>query len=358
MTRIRTAIAVAALFCATTAFAQTPAPGAPELEILADQVTQALLVNDASRLPLAKDFRYTENGSPLEIGDGMWRTLSAYAGLDPRIAPASAPLKFRFDVVDRQAGQILAYRAIDENGTSGVLVLRLKVKNGLISEMEAITIHQELLDPRGGTVTLLQPRLLEMLDPAKLGAIDPVFAAPAPADRASLIAAANAYLDGQVANSSARIPFSADCVRRDNGNPTTGDPDAAPLDPEVPSYKPFSLGCARQIDSGLYRYIARVRDRRFLVDEQRGLVAAIDLMDVPGTLHEIDIPGTGRVRYPGPDAAHSTADDTAQFNDFAAANLRVPSSMLAIHLFKIVDGKIVRMEDFERGAHLGFEAGW
>jgi hypothetical protein len=163
MTRIRTAIAAAALFCATAAGAQTPASAAPNLQTLADQAVQALLVNDGSRLPLAKDFRYTENGSPLEIGDGMWRTLSAYAGLDPQIAPAAAPLAFRFDLIDRQTGQILAYRAIDENGTPGVLVLRLKVEDGLISEMEVITIHQELLDPRGGTVTLLQPRIRQTL---------------------------------------------------------------------------------------------------------------------------------------------------------------------------------------------------
>src|SRR5262245_38462004 len=42
------------------------------LRLVAAQAVRALLVDDGSRLPKATGFRYTENGQPLTIGDGMW----------------------------------------------------------------------------------------------------------------------------------------------------------------------------------------------------------------------------------------------------------------------------------------------
>jgi len=284
------------------------------LVLLADQAVQALLSNDGSRLPLADNFRYTENGQPLRIGDGLWGTLSAYAGEDPRLAPAAADLKYRLDVVDPDTGQITAYRATDENGTQGVLALRLRVTGGKIAEMEAVVIRHEYAGPRGGTVTLMQPMLLQMFDPEHLGSADPDFAKESPGRRPTLIAAANAYFDGQEAGRSKGIAFDAGCVRRDNGHLSTGS----------------TLSCAEQIDSGLFRYIEKVRDRRFVIDTERGLVSAIDIMDVPGTV----------------------------LSDVGSANLRVPQSMLSVHLLKIRNGKIVRLETFSRGAPYGLLSGW
>ena len=90
------------------------------------------------------------------------------------------------------------------------------------------------------------------------------------------------------------------------------------------------MSCAEQIDSGLFRYIEKVRDRRFVIDTERGLVSAIDIMDVPGTV----------------------------LSDVGSANLRVPQSMLSVHLLKIRNGKIVRLETFSRGAPYGLLSGW
>src|SRR6516162_7123425 len=49
------------------------------LDGLVEQVLQAMLAHDASRLPLAKGVRYSENGQFLEIGDGLWGTASKIA---------------------------------------------------------------------------------------------------------------------------------------------------------------------------------------------------------------------------------------------------------------------------------------
>jgi hypothetical protein len=358
----------AAIAWPCAASAQAPVPSAASasaapldragLVHLADMAVQALLANDASRLPLAEGFRYTENGQALDLGDGLWGTLSAYAGQDPALVPAAADLRYRFDVVDPAAGEIVAYRGIDENGTKGVLTLRIKTDAGKIAQMEAIAFRHEYVGPRSGTVTLFQPRLLQPFEPATIGSLDPRFAAPAPADKAGLIAAANAYFDAQVAGRSAGAAIDPACARRDNGHASTGDAASQPLDPKVPGFKPWALGCAAQIDSGFYGYVEAVRERRFVVDAEHGVVAAFDVWDVPGTKTSFKAKGVGTVAYPGPPAAASGADAQQQFTASGGANLIFPSSALATHLFKIENGRIVRIETLARGTPYGFLSGW
>jgi hypothetical protein len=44
---------------------------------LIDGLLTAMIAHDPAKAPLDKDVRYTENGQPLAIGDGLWRTLTA-----------------------------------------------------------------------------------------------------------------------------------------------------------------------------------------------------------------------------------------------------------------------------------------
>ncbi len=46
---------------------------------LVDGVLAAMIAHDPAKAPLAPDVRYTENGQPLAVGDGLWRTLTARA---------------------------------------------------------------------------------------------------------------------------------------------------------------------------------------------------------------------------------------------------------------------------------------
>ena len=41
-----------------------------------DQYLDALKMKDPSRLPLAKNFRYSENNVMMDIGDGVWGTVT------------------------------------------------------------------------------------------------------------------------------------------------------------------------------------------------------------------------------------------------------------------------------------------
>ncbi len=360
---LRTILSGAALAAmAIPAAAATPAPATCDeacLGRLADQFVEALAVNDGSRLPLGKSFRYTENGQTLEIGDGMWGTLSAYSGQDPVRSPAAAKLPYRLTLFDTAKGEIVRLVETDENSTRGLTVLRLKLDGeGKIGEAEVLPVREEFGGNRGGTVTLLQPMLLATMDGAKLEAADPLLARgeKAPATAATLQAAADAYLDAVQGGKGGPVPLAADCLRRDNGERATGNVASEPLDPTKPAFKPFALSCRTQLDSGFYSNIARIRDRRYVVDAGRGLVLVLAQLDLPGTRLSFNAPGVGTVSYPGPRGTDPALD--GQFANRFAANMIAPVSMNAAVLFKLVDGKIARIDAFYRGAPLGIKSGW
>ena len=92
-----------------------------------------------------------------------------------------------------------------------------------------------------------------------------------------------------------------------------------------------------------------------MVDAEHGLFAVID---VPGTVLEFKVHGAGTVSYPGPAAGVTAEQAAAQFPDHAGANLSVPLSALSVHLFKVVGGRIVRIETVSRPAPYGLRSGW
>ena len=46
------------------------------LDSYVDQYLAALVAHDPSRLPLARQVKFTENGQQLQLGDGLWGTAS------------------------------------------------------------------------------------------------------------------------------------------------------------------------------------------------------------------------------------------------------------------------------------------
>jgi hypothetical protein len=357
-------IALGVLASGAAPAAQSPAGSAcdrPCLDRLADQFVQGLLVNDASRLPRADGFRYTENGQPLQIGDGLWGTLTAYAGLDPALAPAAAELRYRLTIADPGVGEVVRMTATDENGTKGMLVLRLKVAGGKIGEAEALAVREEFPGERAGTVALFQPRLLVMLDGAEIGEPDPLLVSDGSggSDRAAMVRAANAYFDGIERGSARAIPFAPNCTRRENGVRLTGDVAAPPLDPRQPKFRPFALGCAGLIDSGFYSYVGRIRDRRYVADPARGLLFAFAMIDHPGTTLSFKAKGVGTVVYPGP-RGHPGEQATSQFGvgNLGGANMIAPTAAHSASVFRFVDGRIAHIDSFARPGPFGLRSGW
>ena len=277
------------------------------LESLVTQVLQAMLAHDASRLPLAKGVRYSENGQFIAPGDGLWGTAS-------RIA---MPGEYGAYFADPASGTGAYWGVTNENGTQGVLALRVKEAGGKITEIEAIDVREESQGPRGGTVTLMRPPLPIELKASSIGELDPVFQtrkSEATSIPSTLI---SGYFDGLERHSSKGVGFKPECIRRDNAAHSKST-------------------CAGQMNgdgtsaNGIYNHTTAVRDRRILVaDAERGVVMAVAM---------IDNPGTGGANLPAPQL--------------------VPSTYMAPQLIKIDDGQISRVEGLVKWMPFGYKSAW
>ena len=220
------------------------------LDKLVEQVLQAMLAHDASRLPMAKGVRYSENGQFIAIGDGLWGTAGKIEMPGMHLA-------------DPPSGTAGYWGVTNENGTTGVLALRIKTGGGKISEIEAIEVREEANGPRGGTVTLMRPPLPVEFKAASLGSLDPVFQAPNDETTGNVQALMAAYFDGLERHADNDARFAPGCIRRDNAVQQ-------------------SAGCASS--KAFYDHTTAVRDRRILVaDAERGVVLAVAMIDNPGT---------------------------------------------------------------------------
>lgn len=230
-------------FVAIPALAQT-CPKACLLDAM-NQYVEALLAHNPQGLPLAANFKATENGQPTKLGEGIWQTA--------KFTP------FRNTLADAQTGQIVLFGVVTEGDADekAALFIRLKVTGKQISESETLVA-------RKGAHPAFRPDLMGK---------NPVWSTVLPADeqvpRAALIAAADAYFTGIEKYSAVNVPFHPECQRIENGVQTTNNPERR------------SPSCA----AGMRRfsYITKVRNRRYpIVDVARGIVVGIVVFDVPG----------------------------------------------------------------------------
>lgn len=279
------------------------------LENLTKQVLEAMLAHSASRLPLAKGVKYSENGQFLSLDDGLWGTAGKIE------MPGESDYAAVF--AEPASGTGAYWGATNEHGTPGVLALRVKVARGKITEIEAVDVREESQGPRGGTMTLMRAPLAVELKPADLGMLDPVFRGlenPAAVIAPSLI---SAYFDGLQDHSSKGVGFSPACTRRDNAAQE-------------------AANCAAQMDGqgkapdGLYSFTTKVRDRRVLIaDPDRGVAIAVAMADNPGM---------GPANTP--------------------ARQLVPSTYMIPELIKIDNGSIVRIEGLVKWMPFGYKSAW
>jgi hypothetical protein len=287
-----------------SAFAQSPCDRAC-LQGFVDQYLKAIVAHDPSRLPLATNARYTENGQALKMNDGMWRVATAVGDRNIYFA-------------DPQSGQVGWRGIIEENGHKQIVMLRLKIENRKISEMEAIICRE------GGA-----------LQNAK-GLVDhTLFSEALPPDdtpsRKELIAIANSYFEGLEQVTGKITPFDPNCTRLENGTVTANNPD---------SKDHGRLSCGNQFNiPGFSAVITKVRERRFpVVDELRGLVLALVFFDHAG-IPEVKLPD-GSVRK-----INMPPFDT-------------PFTFMIGELFKIRNRKITRIEAVLLAVPYGMPSGW
>ena len=309
--------------------AQAPAAPAGEpcdracLEGFVDQYLDAMIAHDPSQVPLTDDFRMTENGQRLDVGDSLWKTMVGKGN-------------YRLFVTDEDAGQVAFIGTVREQannnpeGSGSALALRLKVDDRQISEAELLVIRT------GNAAENLE----------RMGEPHVVYTTEVPPEermsRDDLVRVANMYFSGMEQNDGlGEYPFTDDCNRIENGNQSTNQPTPEGQtrpDPATATGYSGQWGCAEQFESGLIHFVWRIRDRRYVaVDQERGLVFSFAFFDhALGEDRTFEAPG-GRVVTGGP------VD---------------PWTWEIAEMFKLENGLIRQIEAILTRSPYGMDSGW
>src|SRR5579862_2252427 len=278
------------------------------LNAYVDRLLAAMAAHDASSLPLARDVKYTENGQLLKLNDGLWGTASG--------APT-----YKIYADDPVAGQVMFLGVLPENGAPVILCLRLKVELHRISEIEAIVGRKE-----GGSIAR----------PENLVTPNPIFSEIVPAaqrrSRQNMIAIANSYFNAIEKGHASYVPFDANCNRIESGVQTTNNAALATTPDSV-----LGMGCADQIKTRNFQPDTLIRDRRFaVIDEERGLVFVLGFFDHDAQLRSYTMANGKTVKQT------RTGPWTWEIGE----------------MFKIQDGKIMRVEAIVNTGIYGMKSGW
>lgn len=275
--------------------------GLPEIYI------NALAARDYSRLPLAADVKFTENGQTLKLGQALWAT-------------ATGATDYRLCVADPMTGQVCFLGMVLENDMPTLLGVRLGTNDGgQISEIETLV-------GRRGHGSPERPHLLAPAD----AIFSQALAVGERSSRETMIEIADAYFEGLV-NPAVSPPFDQRCDRIENGVQTTNRPDAAAVW--------ASWSCERQYHAGFSQMVEANDDRRYLtVDEDKGLVYAMIIMRFTGSVRSVKI------------------SDGSTF--VVPARYLEPRSLLAHEVLKISNGKIRKLESMYVILPYGSRSGW
>jgi len=275
----------------------------------ADRFTKALVEHEPGRAQLAKNAKYTENGQSLKPGDGLWAT----AGEDSQ---------YRLYATDPAAGQVVLLGVFKESGTPVVAAIRLKVDVRQVTQAEVIVARNDPAVP-------FRPELLTAPRSVFNEFVDPGERQP----RENLLGLLNTYFDGFDENDTGkRIPFDKECQRIENGAEVSGatDPGADPI---------RRLGCLEQLNTGWSKMVTSVRERRFLVvDDERGLVFAVEFFDYAGVLKTVKLSDGTTLAVP--------------------AGMQKPCSLMVANLIKIKAGKVRLVEAVVVPVPYGMKSGW
>jgi hypothetical protein len=280
------------------------------LEGLMNRYLEAMVAHEPGRLPLSEKVKFTENTIPLPLGEGLWAT-------------ASDLPTYRLYVCDPQTGQVALFGLMKENGFPTLISSRLRIEEGLITEIESIVVRGERPIP---TENLVRPKqlYLDALKPSQR------------VSREEMVRVSDLYFEGLVRDDGDIVPLRDECNRVENGMQTTNNPGLFPPDLKRP---PMPLDCRGQISSKAFAYITSIKPRRWtVVDEERGITFGTFMFHHTGTVKSVEVPGIGTVEM------------------IPAA--RRPFTAAINELFKVVSGKIREIEAVMIALPYGAKSGW
>ncbi len=332
-------ILITGLSAGSFVYSQTKGCDRACLEGFVEKYLDAAIAHNPALLPLAKDVIFTENGQRLEIPDAHWKTMVGKG-------------KYRLFVTDPEAGQVACIATIREEGNAfSPIALRLKVRKGQITEIEALVTRSTTpagppsgAGRSGGASAPAMPSAADSYE--KMGTPHKVYLESIPpAERMSrkdLIRVANMYFSGLEKNDGkGEYPFTDDCDRFEGGMLTTNVPvreGQKRPDPKTATMYSANWSCKEQFESGLMNFVWRIRDRRFVaVDQERGIVFAFGFFD-----HAL---GSDRT-FKTPDGRTVTAGPVD------------PYTWEIAELFKVEKNKIRRIEAIMTRSPYGMNSGW
>jgi hypothetical protein len=293
-----------------------------------DQYLAAMVAHDASRAPLARKVRYTENAVQLPLAEGLWFT-------------ATGLTNYRIRVLDTTGGAIGFVGMVDEHTATPdkprpvILALRLKIEHRQITQAEAVVVR-----------TVRESSLPNLKTPR------PAWAEPlAPNERRpreELIRVSHAYFQAIERNDASGVPFDPECNRLENGMRTAGPPldGAPPVAPAtmtanqaagVPGTAFRPQTCDAGMNSGLFEYITAVSPRRVLVvDEVTGVTFGVYMFQHRGI------------------TSVALKDGTVRGAPFDGEPVTMPMA----EIFKIKAGRIRDVEAVGIRLPFGHSSGW
>jgi hypothetical protein len=269
-----------------------------------------LVAHDPSIVKFSPDVKFIENLTPMKPGDGLWKTASAI------------PTTFKIYVPDTVSEEIGLLGMMEEDNRPIELGLRMKIRDGQIVEAEHLIARN--LRP-ASLVNLVTPR--------------PAFSATVPPDqrvpRDEMLKIGASYYEALTTSNGHAAPFADDCVRRENGMQTTGNPP-----PATPGFASLgALGCAAQLDTRAMSYIKRIEPRRVeIADPETGLVFGLSQFRHPMEEKQLKIVGVAGV-------------------DHTDMNFK-PFDLPAAHIYKVSGGKIHEIEAMGFMAPYNSKTGW
>ncbi len=117
----------AVLFMSSQARSQT-ACNRDCLRTMVTDYLNAMIAHKPETLPLAANARFTEDRKELKLGEGIWKTAS-------RLRP------YRQDILDVRQGVAGAHVIVEEGNSPTMLVVRLKVVDRKIAEIETMAVR-------------------------------------------------------------------------------------------------------------------------------------------------------------------------------------------------------------------------
>ncbi len=272
-----------------------------------DRYLKALAAHKPGSLPLAANYKFSENNVFLKVGDGLWNTYTAMG-----------PGGIQF--ADVPEGEVGFLDVVQEGKTNSPYAMRMKIADGKITQIETVVARP------GGLIAA--PALDHF---AKRGWFQGMLPENQRSPRAKMIQLVNGYLDTlQRNNGTIHTTFDPDCNREENGMQSTNNP----------SYHIFpvtNLGCEGQFKTGYFYYDDRTRSRGFpVVDTERGLLLVRVFIDHSGNVTHYKLTDGRELETP----------------------FHMPSSLDILELFKIRSGKIFQIEATMAGVPYNMPSVW